>query len=240
MEEALGEHVEGDELADRQLTIHHQMRAIPQRGGIHQLANQVDAFMGDAGQVLGSKARGNIPCQLVVPAFGKSRLQRAGFDGLDGGDGFHQHGLVFCATGEFGVQTAAQDGHHGQAQAKIQRQADQHDQGQRHAVEQHDGDEDDAEEDVQQHRQSIASQKGADVLQLAHAGHRVAHPASLEVGQRQLHQVAEQLGPQLDIDAAGGVAEDVSAQRVGRYWGQIAIFLRSTRRVGVQPRKFGL
>ena len=56
MEEALGEHVEGDELADRQLTIHHQMRAIPEGGGIDKFANQIHAFVRDAGQVLGFEA----------------------------------------------------------------------------------------------------------------------------------------------------------------------------------------
>jgi hypothetical protein len=107
---ALGEHIEGDELADRQLVVHHQMGAVPQGGGVDQLADEVDAFMRHRGQVLGFEAGGYISGQLAVPAFGKGGLQRGGLYRLDAGDGFDQHGLVFCTAGEFDVQAGAQDG----------------------------------------------------------------------------------------------------------------------------------
>ena len=141
-----GKHVEGDELADGQLVVHHQMGAVPERGGVDELADEVDALMRHTGQVLRLEAGGDVGGELVVPAAGEGRLQRGGLDGLDAGDGFHQHGLVFCTAGKLDVQPCAQDGHHSQAQAKVERQADQHDQGERHAVEQHDGNEDDGEE----------------------------------------------------------------------------------------------
>ena len=67
---------------------------------------------------------------------------------------------------------------------------------------------------VEHQRERVAGEEAADVLQLAHARHRVADAARLEVGQRQLQQVAEQPRAELDVDAAGGVAEDVGAQAV--------------------------
>ena len=67
---------------------------------------------------------------------------------------------------------------------------------------------------VQHHREGIAGQEAADVFQFTHPGNGVAHPPCLEVGQRQLHQVPEQAGAQLDVDTAGGVAEHIGAQGV--------------------------
>ena len=92
---------------------------------------------------MGFEAGADVGGELVVPALGKAGLQRAGLDGLYAGDGFNQHGLVFCATGKFNVQPLAQDGHDGKAEAKVQRHADQHDQGQWHAVEHHHRNKDD-------------------------------------------------------------------------------------------------
>ena len=211
---ALGKHVEGHELAYAEFASHDQVGAVPEGGGVDEFANQVDAFVRPAGEVLGFEAGADVGGELVVPAAGEAGLQGAGLDGLDAGDGFHQHGLVFCSAGELDIQALAQNGHHGQAQAKVQGQADQHDEGERHAVEQHDGHEEDGEHHVQQHGEGVAGEEAADVFQLAHAGHRVAHAPRLEVGQGQLHEVSEQPRAQFHINAAGGVAEDVAAQGV--------------------------
>src|SRR5258706_388960 len=48
--------------------------------------------------------------------------------------------------------------------------------------------------------------------ELAHARHRIADPARLEVGDRQRHQMAVQPRPELDVDAVGGVREHVGPQ----------------------------
>jgi len=69
------------------------------------------------------------------------------------------------------------------------------------------------EHQVEHQRDRVAGEEAADVLQLAHAGDRVADAARLEVRERQAHQVAEQARAEFDVDAAGGVAEDVGAQR---------------------------
>jgi len=184
--DAAGEHVEGDELAYRQFVLHHQVGAVPQGGCVHQLANEVDAFMGHAGQVLGFEGRGDVGGELGVPALGEAGLQGGGLDGLDAGDGFDQHGLVLCAAGEFDIQTGAQDGDYRQGEAKVQRQTDQDDEGQRHAVKQHDCNEDHREDHVQQDRHGVAGEEGADVLQLTDSGDGVADPAGLKVREGEL------------------------------------------------------
>jgi superfamily II DNA helicase RecQ len=53
---ALGKHVERDELADGELVVHHQVGAIPEGGGIYELADEVDAFVRPAREVLGLEA----------------------------------------------------------------------------------------------------------------------------------------------------------------------------------------
>ena len=46
--------------------------------------------------------------------------------------------------------------------------------------------------------------------------HRIADSSSLEVGERQVQQVAQQARAEFNVDAAGGVAEHVGAQH-GEY-----------------------
>jgi hypothetical protein len=67
------------------------------------------------------------------------------------------------------------------------------------------------EQEVEDQRDGVAGEELADVLQLAHARDGVADPARLEVGERQVQQVAEQARAEFDVDAAGGVREDVAA-----------------------------
>ena len=55
-------------------------------------------------------------------------------------------------------------------------------------------------------------QKVADVLELAHPRDRVADSPRLEIGDRQRQQMAEQPCAELDVDAVGGVGEQVGAQ----------------------------
>jgi hypothetical protein len=191
-----------------------QVRAVPERGRADELADQAHAFVGERGQGVGLERGADVGSELVVPLARELRLQRAGLDGLDASDGFHQQRLVLGAAGELLVEALAQDRHDEQAQTDVQRQAGQHDEGERHAVGEHHRDEDHREQQVEDERERLAGEKAADVLQLAHTRHRVADAPRLEVGQRQGQQVTEQLGAEFDIDAAGGVGKDVAAQRV--------------------------
>ena len=210
---ARGKQVEGHEHAHGQLAFHHQMGAVPKRGGVHQLADEAHALLGHAGQRLRAKAGRHIGGELGVPATRHHRLESAGLDGLDAADGFDQQRLVLGAAGELLVEPRAQQRHDRQTQAHVQGQRHQHDQRQRHAVQQHHRDEDHRKHHIEHQRQRVAGEKAADVLELAHACHRVAHPTRLKVRQWQLHQMAKQPRAQFHIDAAGGVAEHIGAQR---------------------------
>ena len=212
LRDALREHVEGDELAHAQLVVHHEPGAVPERGGADEFADQVDAFMAVGRQGLRLEAGRDVGRELVVPAFRDGRLQGAGLDGLDAGHGFDQQRLVLGTARELLVQARAQDGHEHQAQRHVERQAHEHDERERHAVGEHHGDEDRAEQDVEHERERVAGEEAADVLQLAHARHRVADAAGLEVSQGQPQQVAEQPRAEFHVDAARGVAEHVGAQ----------------------------
>ena len=94
----------------------------------------------------------------------------------------------------------------------VERQRAEHDPGQHRRVEEHHRQEDDGEEQVDDQGQRRAGEEVADVLQLAHPRHRIADAARLEVGQRQGQQVAEQPRAELDVDAVGGVGEQIGAQ----------------------------
>jgi len=60
----------------------------------------------------------------------------------------------------------------------------------------------------------VAGEEAADVLEFAHAGDRIADAPGLEVSKRELHEVAEEPCAELDVDAVGGVTEDMAAQAV--------------------------
>ena len=49
------------------------------------------------------------------------------------------------------------------------------------------------------------------MFEFAHARHGVADTPCLEVGERQVQQMAEQARTQLDVDSAGGMGEDIGA-----------------------------
>jgi hypothetical protein len=57
-----------------------------------------------------------------------------------------------------------------------------------------------------------AGEKVADIFELAHARNRVADPPRLEIGDRQRHQMAEQPGAQLHVDAVRRMRKKISAQ----------------------------
>ena len=50
------------------------------------------------------------------------------------------------------------------------------------------------------------------VLELAHARHRIADASGLEKGDRQRHETADQPGAEFDVDTVGRVGKEVDAQ----------------------------
>ena len=61
-------------------------------------------------------------------------------------------------------------------------------------------------------RQRRAGEKISDVLEFAHPRHGIADPPRLEIGHRQRQQMAEQPRAEFDVDAVGGVREQIGSQ----------------------------
>jgi hypothetical protein len=144
------------------------------------------------------------------------RLDGHGLEGLDPGDGLHQERLVLGPAGELVLEPSAQHRRDDHRQAHVERQRAEDDPGQGEAVGEHHREEHDGEDQIDDQRDRAAGEERPDGLLLAHAGHGVAHPAGFEVRHRQAQEVAEEPGPQLHVDAVGGMGEQVGAQRAQR------------------------
>ena len=145
------------------------------------------------------------PFPLALPL----RLYRETLQGLHRGHGFHQIGLVVSTQRKLVFKLLAQQRRDQRRGAKEHRQCNDHHQGQRHAVIKHDGQIDKGKQQIEPTRQRLAGQEVARVFQFAHTRHGVATAPALEVGQRQVQQMPEQLGAQLDIDTVRGVAHQI-------------------------------
>ena len=189
----------------------HQLGAQPQGAHGDELADEIGAFVRHGRERCGFESGGHIARQLGIPAALHLRLHRHALQRIDARDGLDQEGLVLRAAVELLVQPRAQERRDQQGDHEIQRQRRQHHQRQPDAVIQHHANEHHREEHVEHHGDRIAGKKGTDVLQFPHTRHRIADPTRLEIAQWKMQQVAEQPGAKLDVDAAGGVREDVAA-----------------------------
>src|SRR5262249_56752992 len=79
-------------------------------------------------------------------------------------------------------------------------------------VDEHDRQENKGEEQVDDEGKGRAGEKIADVLQFAHPRYRIADAPHLKVGHRQSQQVVEQARAEFDVDAVGGMREQIGPQ----------------------------
>src|SRR5262249_45057095 len=94
----------------------------------------------------------------------------------------------------------------------VERERAEYDRGQQRRVDEHDRQEHKGEEQVDDEGQGRAGEKIADVLQFAHPRYGIADAPRLKVGHRQSQQVVEQAGTEFDVDAVGGVREQIGPQ----------------------------
>jgi hypothetical protein len=210
---AAGQHVERHQLAHRQFAVDDGLGAEIEDAGGRHLGDQLDRLTGIVAEVGDAERGADIAGQLLFPAALHLRLHRHRLQGLDAGHGLHQEGLVLRAALEFLLDPRAEQRRQGDADAGIDRQRHQHDDSQPPAVPRHHREKDHGEEEIDDQGQAGTGDELADVLQLAHARDRIADAARSEIGERQRHQVAEQARAQLNVDAVGGVREDVGAER---------------------------
>ena len=163
-------------------------------------------------RLLARKAGAHVAGQLLLPAPLHGRLHGESLEGLDAVDRLDQKGLVLRAAVEFFVETGAEDRGDDHREQDVEGNRAGHQQGEQRAVIDHDGEKNHGEEQIDDHGHCRAGEELADVLQLPHPGHGVADPPGFEVGEGQAQQVAEHLGAEAHIDAAGGVGEEVDPQ----------------------------
>ena len=96
--------------------------------------------------------------------------------------------------------------------ADVERKGAEHEQREQRRVQEHHRQEHEGEKQIDDEGQRRTGEKIADVLQLAHARHRIADATRLEIGHRQSQQMMKQARAELDVDAVGGVREEIRPQ----------------------------
>jgi hypothetical protein len=168
--------------------------------------------LANVGQPGDAKGRADIAGKLVLPLALHLRLDRHRLEGLDPGDALNQKRLVLGAALKLLVEALPEQRRRASRYGDIERKRTEHDASEQRRIEKHHRQEHDREHQIDDHRERRAGEKIADVLELAHARHRIADPARLEIGDRQREQVPEQARAKLDVDAGRGVGEYVGAQ----------------------------
>ena len=137
------------------------------------------------------------------------RLQRLGAD-----DALDEELLRAGAAVELLGDLVLEQGPQHRGDHQIDRDRGEDDQRQHRRIDEHHREEDDGEDEIEQRGQSLSGEEGADGLELAHARHRLAGRARLEIGERQAEEVGEEAGAELDVDAVGGVVQRIGAQEL--------------------------
>src|SRR5262245_6730235 len=132
-----GEHIECDELADREAAVDDELGAEKQGCRGHQLAHQLDALACGVGEAEHLEARAHIAGELLLPATLHLRLDRHRLERLDAGDALHQEGLVFRAALELLVEPPAKQRRRPGRDPDIEWKRADHDQGQERGIEEH-------------------------------------------------------------------------------------------------------
>ena len=206
------QHVEGDELAHAEAAPDHQQRPEIERRGRHQLADELNRLTCQIAERRDPKAGADIAGELLFPAALHLGLDRHRLQCLDAGDRLDEEGLVLGAASELLVEPMTEDRRQPGGESDVERKGADHHAGQQRRVAEHDGQEQRRERQIDHEGERGAGQEAADVLQLSHPRHRIARATGLEIGERQRHQMPEQARPQLDVDAVGGMREDIGAQ----------------------------
>ena len=159
------------------------------------------------------EARGHVGRELLLPAPLHLRLDGHGLERFDAGDALDQERLVLRAAAELLVETLAEYRRQPSRRSRCRTGSER---ARRRSASANSTNITAMKTNVKNRSMTRVSAEPvmnlADVLKLAHAGDRVADPARLEIGDRQRDEMAEQPGPELDVDAVGRVREQIGAQ----------------------------
>jgi hypothetical protein len=209
---AAGQDVERDQFADRQGAIDDELGATIEDTCRDDLADELHRLACAVAEAEHPEARGDVAGELLLPAPLHLRLDRHRLERLDTGHALDQKGLVLGAALEFLAQPPPEQRRNPGRYRDIERERAEHDPGQKRRIEEHHAQEDEGEQQVDHERQRRAGEEIADVLQFAHPRYGVADAPRLEIGHRQRQQVPKQARPELDVDAVGGVREQIGPQ----------------------------
>jgi hypothetical protein len=204
--------IEGHELANRQAAVDDELGTEIEEAGSDDLADKLHHLARGVAETQHPEARRHVTGELFFPATLHLRLDRHGLERLDAGHALDQKSLVLGAALEFLVQPPPEQRRRRRRDRDVERERAEHDRGQQRRVEEHDRKEHKGEEQIDDEGQGRTGEKIADVLQFAHPRHRVADAPRLKVGHRQSQQVAEKARAEFDVDAVGGVREQIGAQ----------------------------
>ena len=206
------DHIERDELTHRQRAVDHEPRAEPQDPEDHQLVRQTRDLGRHVRQVRGPETRADVGREAFLEAPLRGRLDRAGLQRFDTADGFDEVGLVVGPAIELLVQTVTQHRGHEQRERDVARQRGHDNKRQHRAVGEQHGEEHERERDINNERERGTGDEIAQGFEFAHPRDDIAHPARLEIRERQAQQMAEQLRAKRDVDPVRRVREHVRAQ----------------------------
>jgi hypothetical protein len=116
------QHVERDQLTNRQVAFDHQMGAEIENESGDDFANQLNALAAPVSEREDPKARLHIGRELILPLPLHLRLDRHGLQRSDAGDALDQKGLVLGAALKFQLEPAAKDRRQGCRNPDIERE----------------------------------------------------------------------------------------------------------------------
>src|ERR1700761_807691 len=103
--DAAGQHVEGDQFADREFAIDHQLRSEIEDRRAGQLADELHGLACGVAKAQDAVGRRNICGELLFPASFHLRFDRLCLERLDARHALDKKRLVLSATLEFFIET---------------------------------------------------------------------------------------------------------------------------------------
>ena len=213
---AVGQHVEGHQLADSEAAFNHQLCPEKENGDGNQMVHELYGLARDIAEADDAEACRNVAGKLLLPTPVHLRLHRQRLQRLDTGDALHQERLVLGAPTKLFIQPSAEQRGGDCRNAEIERKRAENDERQFGRVDEHHRKEDGGKQKIDDESQRRARQEVAYVFQLLNAGNGVADATRLKIGQRQRYQMAIKPRAQLDVDAIGRMGKKVGTQGAER------------------------
>ena len=207
-----GQHVEGDQRADRHRAVEDIERTEPDDRDAHQLFQKADHRLRDGRDLLDAETHGNRLGRAIVPNPALTRLERQRFDGAHPVNGFDEQRLSLAFGLIEGLQPPPE-----RPDEQHDDEADESGKAENHkreldAVENKDRQEHQERKAVEQRQEKPAGQELANAARLLHVLHEDAGRCLLEQRDRQVEEMSEGARRDPDVDLVGGVEQEIAPQ----------------------------